>query len=52
MGKTTADIEDEGQMSEAEQIRSSGISYQELIRDDVVPPPVTLTLENTYTRTG
>ncbi|MCY4565667.1 MAG: aromatic ring-hydroxylating dioxygenase subunit alpha, partial [Gammaproteobacteria bacterium] len=36
-------------MSEAEQIRSSGISYQELIRDDVVPPPVTLTLENTYT---
>ena len=53
MGKITADIEDdikdEGQMSEAEQIRSSGISYQELIRDDVVPPPVTLTLENTYT---
>ena len=28
------------------QARSAGISYQELIRRDVVPPPVTLTLEN------
>src|SRR5262245_32723846 len=28
--------------------RSSGISYQQLIRNDVVPPPRTLTLENPY----
>ena len=28
--------------------RSSGISYQELIRGDVVPPPRTLTLENPF----
>ncbi len=28
--------------------RSGGISYQELIAQDVVPPPRTLTLENAY----
>jgi phenylpropionate dioxygenase-like ring-hydroxylating dioxygenase large terminal subunit len=28
--------------------RSAGISYQELIRRDVVPPPETLTLENRF----
>ena len=28
--------------------RSAGISYQELIRNDVVPPPRTLTLENPF----
>ena len=35
-------------MSEAEQVRSEGVTYQELIRGDVVAPPVTLTLENPY----
>ena len=35
-------------MSEAEPIRSAGISYQELISSDVVAPPTTLTLENPY----
>lgn len=37
-------------MAEAEdrQINSAGISYQELIARDVVPPPKTLTLENRY----
>ena len=35
-------------MSEAEDLRSEGISYQELIGRDVVPPPETLTLENVF----
>jgi phenylpropionate dioxygenase-like ring-hydroxylating dioxygenase large terminal subunit len=35
-------------MSEARQINSAGISYQELIAQDVVPPPVVLTLQNRY----
>lgn len=37
-------------MAEADdkQINSAGISYQELIARDVVPPPATLTLENRY----
>jgi len=35
-------------MAEAEQINSAGISYQELIAQDVVPPPRTLTLTNRY----
>ena len=35
-------------MAEAEQLNSAGISYQELIAQDVVPPPRTLTLENRY----
>ena len=28
--------------------RSAGISYQELIAQDAVPPPAVLTLENPY----
>ena len=35
-------------MSEAEDLRSQGISYQELISRDQVPPPRTLTLENVF----
>ncbi len=35
-------------MSEAEDLRSEGISYQELISRDPVPPPETLTLENVF----
>ena len=35
-------------MAEAEQLNSAGISYQDLIAQDVVPPPRTLTLENRY----
>lgn len=35
-------------MSEAEDLRSQGISYQELIAGDQVPPPRTLTLENVF----
>lgn len=35
-------------MAEAQQLNSAGISYQELIAQDVVPPPRTLTLENRY----
>ncbi len=35
-------------MSQVEELRSEGISYQELIADDAVPPPRTLTLENPY----
>ena len=35
-------------MSQAHEARSEGISYQELIRRDTVPPPTTLTLENPY----
>ena len=35
-------------MSEAEDLRSQGISYQELISSDQVPPPRTLTLENVF----
>ncbi len=34
--------------SQAEAPRSGGISYQELIRGDAVPPPGSLTLENVY----
>ena len=34
--------------SQAEAPRSGGISYQELIRSDAVPPPRSLTLENVY----
>lgn len=35
-------------MSQVPDARSEGISYQELIRQDAVPPPSTLTLENPY----
>jgi len=35
-------------MAEARQINSAGISYQELISQDVVPPPAVLTLQSRY----
>lgn len=35
-------------MAEARQINSAGISYQELIAQDVVPPPAVLTLQSRY----
>ena len=35
-------------MSQMHDPRSDGISYQDLIGDDAVPPPRTLTLENPY----